>query len=395
MSANNCLFPLAVAFFLPISWSVAFGQPPERPGGEGQYLSRQELFKKYDQDGDGQLSQDERRTMRRDIIDGKVNVPPQVREQFRKIEARSGGRPGERPPGKAPGRPGQPSRQRAPENVIVQRDIVYGDAGGRPLKLDLVLPKEKSGTPLPLIVFIHGGGWRGGDKAGGVGRVTPFVASGNYVGATVGYRLSGEAIWPAQIHDCKAAIRWLRAHAEKYNIDPERIGVWGSSAGGHLVNMLGTSGDVEELEGNCGSPDQSSRVSCVVPFCGPANFLAPKKFESGRRPSAVDMLLGGMLEEKQELAKQASPITYVSKDDPPFLVVHGTADGTVPFEQAEMFHQALEQAGVDVTFVKIIGGGHGIGGEEVLERVKSFFEKHLRGQDVEVSAEPIDTPARR
>jgi acetyl esterase/lipase len=215
------------------------------------------------------------------------------------------------------------------------------------------------------------------------------------VGATINYRLSGEATWPAQIHDCKAAIRWLRANAEKYNLDPERIGVWGSSAGGHLVNMLGTSGDVKKLEGDCGSPDQSSRVTCVIPFCGPANFLAPKKFESGRRPSAVDSLLGGRIEEKRDQAKEASPITYVSKDDPPFLIVHGTNDSTVPFEQAEMFHEALKQADVDVTFVKIVGGGHGIGGDEVARRVRAFFEKHLRGQDVEVSGEPIEAADRR
>jgi acetyl esterase/lipase len=303
------------------------------------------------------------------------------------------GQPAERPAGKQ--KPGQRPAPRIPENVVVERDVVYGDAGNRPLKLDLVLPKAKSDSPRPLIVFIHGGGWRAGDKAGGVGRVIPFVATGNYVGASVGYRLSGEAVWPAQIHDCKAAIRWLRANAKKYGIDPARIGVWGGSAGGHLVNMLGTSGDVKELEGNCGSPEQSSRVSCVVPFCGPTNFLAPRRFEGGRRPSAVDLLLGGKIEEKQDLAKQASPITYVSKDDPPFLIVHGTADNTVPFEQAEMFDAALRKAGVAVTFVKIIGGGHGIGGPAVQERVTAFFEKHLRGQQVEVSSEPIQTPEPR
>jgi acetyl esterase/lipase len=184
--------------------------------------------------------------------------------------------------------------------VVVHRDLVYGDGGGRPLKLDLVLPQPAPDKPLPLVVFIHGGGWRGGDKAGGIARVTPLVATGDYVGATIGYRLSGEATWPAQIHDCKAAIRWLRANADQYHIDPERIGVWGSSAGGHLVNMLGASGGVTELEGSGGSAEHSSRVSCVVPFCGPTNFLAPKRFEGGRSPSAVDLLLGGSIEDKQD-----------------------------------------------------------------------------------------------
>jgi acetyl esterase/lipase len=154
--------------------------------------------------------------------------------------------------------------------------------------------------------------------------------------------------------------------------------------------MLGTSGDVKELEGDCGSPGLSSRVHCVVPFCGPANFLAPKRFEGGRSPSAVDLLLGGKIEDKQDLAKQASPITHVSKDDPPFLIVHGTADNTVPFQQAEMFYEALTKAGVDVTLVKVLDGSHAIGGDEVLQRVKAFFERHLRGQDVKVSDEPIE-----
>ena len=279
-----------------------------------------------------------------------------------------------------------------PDNLVVERDLVYGDAGNRPLKLDLIRPREPGPEALPLIVFIHGGGWRNGDKAGGVGRLLPFVATGKYIGATVGYRLSGEATWPAQIHDCKAAIRWLKANAATYHIDPERIGVWGSSAGGHLVNMLGVSANVPELEGSCGSPEQSSRVACVVSFCGPANFLAPREFEGGRRPSAVDLLLGGKLEERKDLAQQASPLTYVSADDPPFLIVHGTQDRTVPFEQAEMFHQALQQAGVEATFVKILDGGHNVGGDEVLRRVTAFFEKRLRGQDVAVSSEPIAAP---
>ena len=390
MSVRRQWFLLVIAMLMLIPWAAAVGQPPERPRDGQPFLTREELTKKYDQDGNGELSPVERRTMVQDIIEGRANVPPQVRENFRKMAAGVKPPADQRPAKAAKSRPGQPFGGRIPDNVTIERDVVYGDAGGRPLKLDLVLPKEKSDKPRPLIVFIHGGGWRNGDKAGGVGRVIPFVATGNYVGASVGYRLSGEAIWPAQIHDCKAAIRWLKANADKYQIDPERIGVWGSSAGGHLVNMLGTSGDVKELEGDCGSPGQSSRVCCVVPFCGPANFLAPKRFEGGRSPSAVDLLLGGKIEEKQDVAKQASPITHVSKDDPPFLVVHGTADNTVPFEQAEMFSAALKKAGVDVTLVKILGGGHGIGGDEVLQRVKAFFEKHLRGQDVKVSDEPIE-----
>jgi len=383
MPINRTCWRWTVALFLLVPAAAALGQPPEgSPDRPTTYSSREDLMKKYDSDSDGQLSPQERRAIVHDVIEGRLNVPPQVRENFRKAVV-GGKRPADLPPAAL-------LRRGILDRVTIERDVVYGDAGARPLKLDLVLPKEKSDHPRPLIVFVHGGGWRSGDKAGGVARVVPFAATGHYVGASVGYRLSGEATWPAQIHDCKAAIRWLKANADKYQIDPQRIGVWGSSAGGHLVNMLGTSGDVEQLEGNCGSLGQSSRVHCVVPFCGPAHFLASKRFESGRSPSAVDLLLGGNIEDRQDLAKQASPITYVSPDDPPFLLVHGTADSTVPFQQAEMFYAALQKAGVDVTLVKLLGGGHAIGGDEVLQRVKAFFEKHLRGQDVEVSDESIE-----
>lgn len=365
-----------------ITGFAVFGQPPGDSPRQARYLNREELSKRYDRDGDDVLSPEERRAMGEDIVAGRVPVPPQMRENVRK-QMRA-------PQGQTPrGRVPQLARHLM-DRVTIQRDVVFGDAGSRPLKLDLVLPKTKSDAARPLVVFVHGGGWRSGDKAGGMGRVVPFVATGDYVGASIEYRLSGEATWPAQIHDCKAAIRWLKAHAADYHIDPERIGVWGSSAGGHLVNLLGTTGDVGPLEGACGTPDQTSRVCCVVSFCGPADFLAPQRFEGGRSPTAVDLLLGGSAADRRELAREASPITYVSADDPPFLLCHGTADSTVPFEQATVFHESLRKAGVDVTLVKIVGGGHAVGGEEVRRRVQAFFAKHLLGHEVEVSEEPIE-----
>lgn len=301
-----------------------------------------------------------------------------------------------------PDRTGKPPQMRFPafdaRNLIVETDVEYGRAGQRVLKLDVIRPVQPSAKQLPAIVWIHGGGWAKGDKSSGRSRVGPFVASGNFVGFSVGYRLSGEAIWPAQIHDCKAAIRWLRANAERYGVDPERIGVWGSSAGGHLVNMLGVSGGIRDLEGECGTPGQSSRVRCVVSFCGPTEFLAAKRVQGGREPSAVSALLGGPLDEKKAEARQASPVTYVSAEAPPFLLVHGTADTTVPFQQAERFNDALRKAGAEVTLVPIQGGGHGFGGPEVHERVAAFFDKSLRGKDVKVSSDPIpggETPAKK
>jgi acetyl esterase/lipase len=281
------------------------------------------------------------------------------------------------------------------DRIDVQTDIEYAKAGDISLQLDFYKPKEAATQPRPLVVWIHGGGWQNGNKSSGLGRLARFVASGDYVGASVGYRLTDKGTWPAQIHDCKAAIRYLRANAGKLGIQPDKIGVWGSSAGGHLVSMLGTSGDVQEVEGDLGTTGVSSRVACVVDYCGPSDFLAfgldsPRMNQPGQ---PVYKLFGGPTKDKADLAKQASPVTYVTKDDPPFLIVHGTDDRTVPFNQGERFHKAQKEAGINSTFIKIEGGGHGIGGAEVEARVRTFFDKHLLGKEVTVSAEPIKAAA--
>jgi acetyl esterase/lipase len=280
------------------------------------------------------------------------------------------------------------------EKIEVQADVEYGKAGDRSLKLDVIKPKAESDKARPCIVWIHGGGWQNGNKTSGTQRLAALVASGDYVGVSVGYRLTDETAWPGQIHDCKAAIRWVRANAKTLGINPDKIGVWGSSAGGHLVSMLGTSGDVKELEGKNGSPDVSSRVTCVVDFCGPSDFLALGVDNPRLNDPAgpVYKLLGGPLKEKQDAAKEASPITHVTADDPPFLIVHGTEDRTVAIRQAELLHGAQKKVNNNTTFVKITGGGHGIGGPKVEERVQNFFAKHLLGKEVEVSGEAIESP---
>lgn len=279
------------------------------------------------------------------------------------------------------------------KKVTVERDIVYGNAGNRPLRLDIIRPKDPAESPLPVIAYIHGGGWRNGSKERETGRLVPFAASGNYFCVAIEYRLTGEASWPAQIHDCKAAIRWLKANADKYDYDPKRLAAWGSSAGGHLVSLLGTTADLAELEGNCGSPDYSSQVTCVVDFSGPSNF--PAMFTSPDVPKnikeAVAALLGGPLDERREEAVAASPMTYVSPDDAPILIVQATKDPLVPLEQGTQFHEALKADGVDSTLIIIEGTDHGssIRNREVLERAQAFFERHLRGKQVEISVEPI------
>jgi acetyl esterase/lipase len=261
------------------------------------------------------------------------------------------------------------------------RDLEYAKVDGTALLLDLFVP-EKADAPLPLIVWIHGGAWQSGDKAGcpALGQLRR-----GYAVASINYRLSQQAIFPAQIHDCKAAIRWLRAHAKEYNIDPQRIGVWGSSAGGHLVALVGTSGNVKELEGAEGNLDQSSRVQAVCDWFGPTDFLQiaahmlpGAKMEHDTANSPESKLVGGPIQENKEKAAKASPITYVSKDDPPFLIMHGDKDILVPIHQSQLLTEALKKAGVEVTFKAIEGAGHGFGGPEIMKTVEEFFDKHLK-----------------
>ena len=168
-----------------------------------------------------------------------------------------------------------------------------------------------------------------------------------------------------------------------------KIGVWGASAGGHLASLLGTSGDVKELEGDIGTTGVSSRVACVVDFCGPSDFLLP----GIGSPRAADQInrtfLVDRLKRNEDAARQASPVTHVTADDPPFLIMHGTQDNTVNIRQAERLYEAQKQAGANTIFVKVEGGGHGFGGPEVSARVKAFLDKHLLGKDVVVSADTI------
>jgi acetyl esterase/lipase len=271
----------------------------------------------------------------------------------------------------------QRPQAKVPEGTKVLRDLEYVKGGHERQSLDLYLP-EKADGPLPVIVWVHGGAWLAGSKEGG-GPALPFVGEG-YAVASINYRLSQHAKFPAQIEDCKAAIRWLRANAKAYNLDPDRFGVWGASAGGHLVALLGTSGDVKELEGNDGIRDQSSRVQAVVDWFGPTDVT---KMGGGHdRPDSPEAkLLGGPVQGNKDKAARANPIAYVSKDDPPFLIMHGDKDPTVPFSQSELLVEALKAAGVEVTFHPVKGAGHGgreFSSEENRKLVEEFFGKHLK-----------------
>ena len=279
------------------------------------------------------------------------------------------------------------ARLRALKGVRHIADLAYVENNHDRQSLDLLLPEKASDKSLPLVVFVHGGAWQGGDKSIGLRLMARFVATGEYAAATIGYRLSGDAIWPAQIHDCKAAIRWLRANADKYGYDGDRIGVWGRSAGGHLVAMLGTSSGVELMDGDLGeNKDVSSRVSCVVDYFGPTDILklAGPRTHRDVTDSPLTKLIGGSVWDNKEKTITANPIIYATDDDSPFLIIHGTKDPLVPHDQSVMLQDALNSVKVSCTLITVQEGGHGKGfGSETDRLVKQFFDHHLRDIKVE------------
>jgi acetyl esterase/lipase len=362
-------------------------QSDNRPPSPDPIAAPTERFRLWDRNQDGKLSRDE--------------LPEGARANFDRVDTNGDGfispeedrRVGQLPPGPGAQAKGQGLMPRIPDTVRVVLDIPYAATENPRQRLDLYLPKAPaSQKPLPLVAFIHGGAFRAGDKRTGWPMIARLVTSGEYAGASIGYRLSGEVTWPAQIHDCKAAIRWLRANAKKYNIDPDRIGVIGTSAGGHLVAMLGTSGNVAELEGTLGeNRETSSRVACVVDEFGPTDFLALYGGHNMSPDNPEAQLIGAPLGAEPDDARSASPITFVSADDPPILVIHGTKDPAVAFNQSERFVAALKKAAVNVTFVPVEGAGHGgFRSPEVPRRVQLFFDKHLRGLDVTIPDGPIE-----
>lgn len=271
-----------------------------------------------------------------------------------------------------------------PAGVIVHRDLAYITDGHERQKLDLYLPE--TGQTHPLIIWVHGGAFRVGSKEGNPDNPPPFdyVLQG-YALASINYRLSQHAIFPAQIEDCKAAVRWLRAHAAAYKLDPTHFGAWGPSAGGHLVAMLGTAGHVAEFE--VGEHlDQSSRVQCVVDYFGPTDFL---QMDTQRLPDGMihdtpdspeSELVGGPIQAHPDKVARANPITYITADLPPFLIIHGDQDPLVPYGQSVLLIEALLAAKADVTFHTVKGGGHGhFTDPKVPELTEEFLHKHLKG----------------
>lgn len=339
-----------------MAWLIGGAAPPSAPASSLE----QKLIKRFDKDGDGQLSKQERNEARR-LLQGR-----RQKEMNRKAQA-------SRPAGNSD----RAKRIQLPPGTKALRDVEYARVGDKSIKLDLYLP-EKVKRLMPVIVWIHGGAWEAGSKNG-----CPFVAktAEGYAVVSIDYRLSDVAIFPAQIHDCKAAIRWVRANAAQYGFDPDRIGVAGSSAGGHLVALLGTSGGVKELEGDVGGNLQySSKVQAVVDFCGPADFtgVAPLSNDAEHRESPVLLkLFGGPLHENKEKARLASPLAFVSKDDPPILIVHGDQDKVVPVKQSVVFADKLKRAGVDVTLHVAKGASHGVMNAGTIPMASAFLDEYL------------------
>lgn len=284
-----------------------------------------------------------------------------------------------------------------PAGIKMEKDIAYIEGGDEAQKLDLYLPAAPADKPLPVIVHIHGG-WRAGNKF--PCPVTPLVLKG-YAVASIEYRFSQKAIFPAQIQDCQAAIRWLRAHAKQYNFDTEHLGAVGGSAGGHLSALVGTSGGKKAFPAIGGHLDQSDRVQAVIDIYGPADFStvvqqaaedknAKNIFAFNTPSDPYSSLIGTPLDDKPK-ADAVSPVHYVSKDNPPFLILHGTHDTLVPYAQSVQLEAALKAQNIPVWLQTLPGAGHGgpaFGKPAVIQLMQAFFDKHLKGADVEIKLVP-------
>ncbi len=268
-------------------------------------------------------------------------------------------------------------------DLRIIRDLEYAPAGGKSRSLDLYLPDPATG-PRPLVVWIHGGSWRGGDKAR---NQAAFLGAHGFATASLNYRLLQEAPFPAQIRDCKAAIRFLRTHAAEFNLDPGRIGVWGESAGGNLAALLGTTSGVAELE----EPAERglSRVQAVCDCFGPTDMptllararMVPPTSPLAKETATIVALLGAT--PSAETQRQASPLAFVSPAAAPFLVLHGAQDPLVPLKQSEDLCAALRAAGVEATLVVLPGAGHGgdpFQAPALQARILGFFARHLAAQ---------------
>ncbi len=274
------------------------------------------------------------------------------------------------------------------QGVLPPLDIVknvrYGKVGDADLLLDVYRPKTMPKEPMPAVVWIHGGAWAYGDKEN---PLAAFLAYYGYFVVSIDYRLAPLNKFPAALEDAKCAVRWLRANAATMHVNPDRIGVWGASAGGHLAAMVGLTSDRREFDGTGGHTGQSSRVQAVCAFFPPTQW-EPSVDDDERQREILSNFLGATYAAKPELYRRASPVTYVTKDAPPFLLVHGDSDPEVPISQSERLDAALRQAGAEVTFIRVKNANHSFQSangspiepsyQDIQRAVISFFARNLK-----------------
>lgn len=264
------------------------------------------------------------------------------------------------------------------EGLDFKEGVVYTSYNGREYRMDIVYPTDAQGA-LPAVIWVHGGGWSDEHLTRKYlpSRELADLAKKGYVTASIDYRLCQVAPFPAQIIDCKAAVRFLRANAEQYHVDVEHIGAWGESAGGHLVELMAYSDDTEFVDEH--HSGFSSRIQAVVPWYAPADLRKPKKAGEGT-PQLYRNLFGSEdAEECRRMAEIASPITYTGRKNPPTLLMHGDADRLVSPEESEIMEKALREAGNDVTLIMIPGQIHGFfDGDEYYQEIYRFFDRTLK-----------------
>ena len=264
-----------------------------------------------------------------------------------------------------------------PDGVVFEQGIEYANPDNQHLQVNLARPKDGVG-PFPAVVCIHGGGFRAG-KRESLDKLCLTLAQRGYVAITVTYRLAPAYPFPAAVHDCKAAVRWLRANAQKYGVDPKRVGVTGGSAGGHLAQFLGVTTGVKEFEGE-GNLDQSSAVSCVVNYYGPSD-LTKSYDKSVDAAEVLPLFFGGDLSTKRREHIVGSPLYWVTPNAAPTLCVHGTEDKYVAYEQATWIVDRLKACAVEAQLLTLEGAGHGFKGadsQKAEAALLEFFDKHLK-----------------
>jgi acetyl esterase/lipase len=273
------------------------------------------------------------------------------------------------------------AQETVPAGVLFEKNIEYSNPDDQHLQLNMARPKEGTG-PFPAVICIHGGGFRAGTRESFNGLCLQLAERG-YVAVTVSYRLAPKYQFPAAVYDVKAAVRWMRANAEKYQIDPDRIGTTGGSAGGHLAQFLGVTSGVRKFEGDGGNAEYSSSVKCVVNFYGPSDFT--KSYDASvDAKDVLPLFLGGNLQQERHRHIESSPLYWVTPEAAPTLFVHGTKDAYVAHEQAEWIVERMKAADVEATLMTIEHGDHGFrtSSPEVKEQIENarfeFFEKHLK-----------------